>query len=576
MSTSQRRNEVKPLFAGGSHLRAPEPVTLTTGGSMGPKWQEWLEDFEDYLEGSKVTVEKDKLIALQNLAGREISKLIKDLPAADTGTYDKVRDALNKRFLHKKNVDYERHAFHQARQGKDEAMSTFITRLRRLSRHCEFDNFSTEATIKSQIIEGCHSEFLRRRLLRKPQELDDIEELTRVYDQAEEHAATIESGRKVSNEQAHRVQDRGGGRRRSRDNHWTSRPSSRSRRSDHRRRETGRREKRPERARRCYRCGYDYPHVDVCPAMGQRCRKCGRTNHFEAMCGEYNKERRSGTGRSSRSGTRKHHIRAVHDKDTGSSSSTHSCRESHRSRWERRSPSRGSRSSSRDSEYTTHHANMIADPDQLKKYPRLHIKVGNHHTKFVMDSGASLNYIPVTEYERMRPKPTLAHAPVRVYTWMSKKPLQCLGKFPTTLAHDNVTIDAVIHVIKGPEADCLLSLPTAERLRLVEILFKVCDDQNGNIVNRFPRLFIGLGKLKDRQIHLHVNKHIRPVAQHPRRVPFHLQKAVEEEINDLLSADIIERTDGPTPWVSPVVVVPKKGTTSKVRLCVDTEYPTLR
>jgi hypothetical protein len=31
--------------------------------------------------------------------------------------------------------------------------------------------------------------------------------------------------------------------------------------------------------------------------------------------------------------------------------------------------------------------------------------------------------------------------------------------------------------------------------------------------------------------------------------------------------DIIEQVDGPTPWVSPIVVVPNK--TGEIRLCVD-------
>ena len=41
---------------------------------------------------------------------------------------------------------------------------------------------------------------------------------------------------------------------------------------------------------------------------------------------------------------------------------------------------------------------------------------------------------------------------------------------------------------------------------------------------------------------------------------------MEAEIQNLLDQDIIEPVQGPTPWVSPVVVVPKA---SGVRLCVD-------
>ena len=43
---------------------------------------------------------------------------------------------------------------------------------------------------------------------------------------------------------------------------------------------------------------------------------------------------------------------------------------------------------------------------------------------------------------------------------------------------------------------------------------------------------------------------------------------MENELDRLDKLDIIERVDGPTPWVSPIVVVPKKS--GDVRICVDT------
>ena len=48
---------------------------------------------------------------------------------------------------------------------------------------------------------------------------------------------------------------------------------------------------------------------------------------------------------------------------------------------------------------------------------------------------------------------------------------------------------------------------------------------------------------------------------------FHIRKDVENELQRLEDLDVIERVEGPTPWVSPIVVVPKK--TGEIRLCVD-------
>ena len=68
------------------------------------------------------------------------------------------------------------------------------------------------------------------------------------------------------------------------------------------------------------------------------------------------------------------------------------------------------------------------------------------------------------------------------------------------------------------------------------------------------------GKLKD-------NLDVAPKQQPHRRIPFHVRADVQKELERLESLDIIEKAEGPTPWVSPVVVVPKQSGT--LRICVD-------
>ena len=50
---------------------------------------------------------------------------------------------------------------------------------------------------------------------------------------------------------------------------------------------------------------------------------------------------------------------------------------------------------------------------------------------------------------------------------------------------------------------------------------------------------------------------MKPVAQLIKRTPFSLRSRVEEKIQELINLNIIEPATGPTPWVNPVVVVPK-------------------
>ena len=42
---------------------------------------------------------------------------------------------------------------------------------------------------------------------------------------------------------------------------------------------------------------------------------------------------------------------------------------------------------------------------------------------------------------------------------------------------------------------------------------------------------------------------------------------LRRKIEELVAMDIIEPVEGPTPWVSPVVVVPKQN--DEIRLCLD-------
>ena len=65
---------------------------------------------------------------------------------------------------------------------------------------------------------------------------------------------------------------------------------------------------------------------------------------------------------------------------------------------------------------------------------------------------------------------------------------------------------------------------------------------------------------------LNVNSSARPLAQKFRRLPFHVHEQVEAELKNLEELDIIEQAEGPTPWVSQIVVVPKK---TGIRICVD-------
>ena len=56
--------------------------------------------------------------------------------------------------------------------------------------------------------------------------------------------------------------------------------------------------------------------------------------------------------------------------------------------------------------------------------------------------------------------------------------------------------------------------------------------------------------------------------QRQRRIPYHVRNDVSKELKKLEEQDIVEKVaNQPTPWISPIVVTPKKD--GGIRLCVD-------
>ena len=112
-------------------------------------------------------------------------------------------------------------------------------------------------------------------------------------------------------------------------------------------------------------------------------------------------------------------------------------------------------------------------------------------------------------------------------------------------------------VVDGSDGN-LIGYEMAVDLGLLHIINSVSTPKVDNILEDYNDCFEGLGKMKGKTAKLHIDDSVKPLAQKYRRLPFHIRDQVEAELNNLEELDIIERAKGPTPWVSPIVVVPKK------------------
>ena len=81
-----------------------------------------------------------------------------------------------------------------------------------------------------------------------------------------------------------------------------------------------------------------------------------------------------------------------------------------------------------------------------------------------------------------------------------------------------------------------------------------------HLKDKYKDVFQGLGNLKDFEVVLHEDLEVKPIIQPQRRIPFHVREKVAKELEKLEAVGIIEPVKGPTNWVSPIVIVPKKDT----------------
>ena len=64
--------------------------------------------------------------------------------------------------------------------------------------------------------------------------------------------------------------------------------------------------------------------------------------------------------------------------------------------------------------------------------------------------------------------------------------------------------------------------------------------------------------MKDFELTPHIGKSVSPVVQPSQKIPDNLRQKLLEKIIELEETDIIEKVEGSTTWVSPLVIVPKR------------------
>ena len=236
--------------------------------SIGPRWKKWRKAFGYLIVGKGIVNDAQKKALLLHCAGMDVQEVFDTLPEPpaenvdgddeDTPTEYKVAmQKLDCYFLPKINEPFERHMFQGLFQEEEETVDHFLTRLRRQSDNCGWDN--PDEAIRDQVIDKCRSVLLRRKLLERGTDLT----LSRVQDIVRTLEAVEIQVKKIGGEQhGSSGINRIGGK---------NQASSKTM---------------PQKKGRCYRCDREvhYSSDENCPARDQTFNECQRVGHFAVVC----------------------------------------------------------------------------------------------------------------------------------------------------------------------------------------------------------------------------------------------------------------------------------------------------
>ena len=188
----------------------------------------------------------------------------------------------------------------------------------------------------------------------------------------------------------------------------------------------------------------------------------------------------------------------------------------------------------------------------------------------IVDTGCKYNIISSKLYQSQFKNYELNTTEKRFTAYGQKEPLKCKGYFNATIrVRDNV-VSSNVYVIEG-NAESLLGRESSFKLKVLTQVNSVHqDDDNGelnSLLKEYSNIFDGLEKVNDFEHKITIDPEVKPKIQHLRRIPVSQIEAVNNELDRMLEQDIIEEVTEPSPWVSNLVIVPKKS--GELRVCCD-------
>lgn len=164
-------------------------------------WMKWRKAFDRFLRANKIVDDEEKFDLLLVIGGIELQeyydKITKFevqyfLPSGESVTlqYDSAVTSLEKYFAPQLNKRFERHLFRAMKQDDNEPFNEFVFRLQDQAKRSDF--IDVDDMVIDQVVEGCKSTELRKKLLTDDLTLNDVMTLGKTIEEVQKQSKQYE------------------------------------------------------------------------------------------------------------------------------------------------------------------------------------------------------------------------------------------------------------------------------------------------------------------------------------------------------------------------------------------------
>jgi hypothetical protein len=280
--------------------------------------------------------------------------------------------------------------------------------------------------------------------------------------------------------------------------------------------------------RKCGRCGKTHAWKK-CPAWGQTCSKCGVKNHYSGQCRSKEDKVQS--------------VEATHHYAGSDNEEEFFC--------------------------TVVESNKARQCEWI-----VTLDVCGSETALKVDSGAQVNILNWSDYFKMKNKP-LIEAKTMTLRAYNQEIIPTAGVCHTSVVSKDKQYGVDFVVVQDKNRQSILGANDAERLGLIsraddvkKVYTVACKDSLSmeKLVKQHGDVFQGLGCLEGK-CSIKLVEDAVPSIHPARKVPIALKGKLKEEIERLVDIGVLEKTEEPTDWVLPLVIVEK--TSGALRICMD-------